>query len=221
MLFKHDRVVDDLDDPNRKAALHHLSCNIPSVLEMRKYLMEKPGRLLSSWKNTMDTSTLALLNWIVASNRSLIVQDGPVPDDEPVLNDALAMDALKNGQNGNQVIGMDKEWMQFRFAQGAPEKEQIFTDELNKFGLEEKKYPSLFLWHGSPLRNWHSIIRSGLDFKTSQHGRAYGNGVYFSSHLDVSLGYTGGVIPMRPRGPKVSLGEASQPLHFRHSFVFG
>ncbi|KAH6896906.1 hypothetical protein B0T10DRAFT_167910 [Thelonectria olida] len=200
LLFKHDRDIDDLSDPERNSALQHLSCIIPPVLEMREYLMEKPGRLLSSWKGFLDTSTLTLLNWIVASNRSLIVQDGPVPADAPVpdASGTLTKDARVHAQNGNRVIGMDEEWMQFRFAQGAPEKEQIFTDELEKcrrVGVEEKKCPSLFLWHGSPLSNWHSIIRSGLDFKSHLHGRAYGDGVYFSPSLHTSLNYSGVILP--------------------------
>lgn len=60
-------------------------------------------------------------------------------------------------------------------------------------------------FHGSPLRNWHSIIREGLLLKTPLHGRAYGHGgfcvalsqvvadmdgsgVYFAKDGSVSMG---------------------------------
>ena len=39
--------------------------------------------------------------------------------------------------------------------------------------------------------NWHGIIREGLHFKVTLHGRASGDGVYFSNMFEVSQGYTG------------------------------
>ena len=39
--------------------------------------------------------------------------------------------------------------------------------------------------------NWHGIIREGLHFKDKLHGRAFGDGVYFSNSYEVSQGYTG------------------------------
>ncbi|EEU42276.1 uncharacterized protein NECHADRAFT_40310 [Fusarium vanettenii 77-13-4] len=95
------------------------------------------------------------------------------------------------------VQGMGAGWMQFRFAQGSPEKEEAFFKELTKLkeiNGQPKTHPSLFAWHGSPLENWHSIIRTGLDFSTTLHGRAYGNGVYLGKEFSTSQGYTmGGV----------------------------
>jgi ubiquitin-conjugating enzyme E2 Q len=46
-------------------------------------------------------------------------------------------------------------------------------------------------FHGSPLYNWHGIIREGLHFKETQHGRAYGHGVYHSLEFNTSSGYSG------------------------------
>jgi ubiquitin-conjugating enzyme E2 Q len=48
----------------------------------------------------------------------------------------------------------------------------------------------MFAWHGSRLANWHSIIRTGLDFLEPLNGRAYGHGVYHSQDLNTSLGYS-------------------------------
>jgi ubiquitin-conjugating enzyme E2 Q len=53
------------------------------------------------------------------------------------------------------------------------------------------KFPTLFAWHGSPLHNWHSIIREGLHFNETHHGRAFGHGVYHSLDVNTSIGYSG------------------------------
>lgn len=57
------------------------------------------------------------------------------------------------------------------------------------FGANVLTDPTLFAFHGSPLPNWHSIIREGLHFQEVAHGRAYGNGCYHSLDLRTSMGY--------------------------------
>ncbi|KAM5345747.1 hypothetical protein ACJ41O_011608 [Fusarium nematophilum] len=223
MVFKHDTDVDELENGDRERCLMLMTHTIPSVLDMRKYLLGRPGRRLSSWRR-MDSSTLALLNWIVASNRSFIVQDAAVPDGSrnptakpfhtplanPVPSRAMLMpspnaalnplpieagvndESTTESDSPNLVQGMEAGWMQFRFAQGSPEKEQVFVKELTKLNEPggQRHHPSLFAWHGSRLENWHSIIRTGLDFSTTLNGRAYGNGVYFSKDFYTSQGYS-------------------------------
>lgn len=188
MLFQHNKDIDEIQITDRDYNLIQLTRMIPSVEEMRSYLLERPGSSLSLWKG-MNSSTLALLNWIVASNRSFIVQDGPIPDGQSPVGGAADSPSI--------VQGMGAGWMQFRFAQGSPEKEEAFFKELTKLketNGQPKMHPSLFAWHGSPLENWHSIIRTGLDFSTTLHGRAYGNGVYLGKEFSTSQGYTmGGV----------------------------
>ncbi|EHK26598.1 uncharacterized protein TRIVIDRAFT_122720, partial [Trichoderma virens Gv29-8] len=90
------------------------------------------------------------------------------------------------------VKGLPPQWMQFRFLQGTPERENLFMKEVTAVSQskgEQSKFPTIFAWHGSSLQNWHSIIRTGLDFNTVQNGRAYGDGVYMSNDFLVSLGY--------------------------------
>ncbi|KAF4975451.1 hypothetical protein FZEAL_7748 [Fusarium zealandicum] len=188
MLFKHEKDVDGLEAAERDQRLMYMTHTIPPIQEMREYLIGRPARRLSSWKR-MDTSTLALLNWIVASNRSFIVQDAPVSASPftAVEADNAAFDSA------NLVQGMTMPWLQFRFAQGSPEKEQVFLQELKQLkgpNGAPKQHPSLFAWHGSPLENWHSIIRTGLDFSTTLHGRAFGHGVYLSKDFSTSQGYS-------------------------------
>ncbi|KAI9158644.1 Ubiquitin-conjugating enzyme E2Q-like protein [Paramyrothecium foliicola] len=158
--------LDELESEQRDIALMFLTKRIPRVLDMH-------------------SNVLSLLRWIVASNTSLVVQDEQVPEPEcPDTKDAVS---------ARKVQGVGTGWMQFRFAQGSPAKEQRFTEELKNLktgNLVPAKYPTLFAWHGSPIGNWHSIIRSGLDFQSQLHGRAYGNGVYFSDTMNTSLGYS-------------------------------
>ncbi|KAF5022620.1 hypothetical protein F66182_5335 [Fusarium sp. NRRL 66182] len=185
MVFKYDQDIDDLPKTARDQALTTMINCIPSVHEMRDYLTQRPGRRLNSWQR-MDASTLGLLHWIVASNRSHIVQDAPVPGSSLGINETEAR---------NLVHGVDRGWLQFRFAQGSPDKEEVFLQELMRVGRAQGRgkqeiYHSLFAWHGSPLENWHSIIRTGLDFSAILNGRAYGNGVYLAKDFKTSSSYS-------------------------------
>ncbi|KAF3919488.1 hypothetical protein ABW20_dc0100420 [Dactylellina cionopaga] len=152
---------------------------LPSVREMKDRLRQQH---LSSWGDRISPAALGVLRWIVASNRACIVQ----------------VDGLETGSNGvfpatqteDRVYGMGN-WMQFRFAMGAPDKEQKFqTATTNAARRLRLKHPTLFAWHGSPLINWHAIIREGLNFNQTLNGRAYGNGCYHSMDFRTSLGYT-------------------------------
>lgn len=181
-LFGYWRNIDELAIEQRRYALLSILDGLPSVLDMRKYLLAQPGSRLASWSR-INASELAVLNWTVASNRSLIVQDDVVADhDKPIPNSAW-----------NKVTSADSNmlpYMQFRFLQGSPETEQKFEHKAHDM-LKKTKLPTLFAWHGSRLKNWHSIIRTGLDFSVSENGRAFGHGVYFSSDMMTSLGYSG------------------------------
>ncbi|OTA06612.1 hypothetical protein A9Z42_0073600 [Trichoderma parareesei] len=184
MLLRHDCEIDYLDEANRAVALAMILQEIPSVLEMRSFLLKNPGQRLASWSR-LDKPALTLLQWIISSNRSLILQNDAVPR------------LQQGGQivadpNPNRVEGLPPQWMQFRFLQGTPERERIFTGEiatLSKSEGDAAKFPTIFAWHGSALHNWHSIIRTGLDFNRVINGRSFGDGVYMSNNFQVSLGY--------------------------------
>lgn len=66
--------------------------------------------------------------------------------------------------------------------------------------MRDSTCPTIFAWHGSSLHNWHSILREGLHFNEVVNGRAYGNGVYFSTHAQTSLVYSGAMFG-RGAGP--------------------
>ncbi|KAL1953869.1 hypothetical protein VTO42DRAFT_2093 [Malbranchea cinnamomea] len=172
----YDTNFDDLDQDEKRAMIATLLETLPTVEEMRTFLTDRsssPSPVLSSWRDRIPKSALDILRWIVASNRSCIIQENP------------------NSAN-DSVYGMDG-YMQFRFAQGAPDKEQRFMQSVAAATAQKNlKHPTIFAWHGSPLSNWHGILREGLHFRDTLHGRAFGHGVYMSSHFTTSSIYMAG-----------------------------
>ncbi|OBT82626.1 hypothetical protein VE02_07903 [Pseudogymnoascus sp. 03VT05] len=178
---------DDLTVQQKDATMLSLLRNMPSINDMKAYLQAtkvsgEPS--FRNWTDRMCPAALGLLRWIVASNLSCIVQVDRYPGQPEA--DVLSNNASRLGQKVTNLDG----WVQFRFAQGAPDKEQKFHKALSlKKGSISEEFPTLFAWHGSAVHNWHSIIRSGLDFNQIANGRAFGNGCYHSSHFQTSLGY--------------------------------
>ncbi|KAJ6784120.1 hypothetical protein PWT90_07270 [Aphanocladium album] len=187
-LFGYWQDIDEFknDLPRSSLALLTILDGLPSVLEMRKYLLAQPGRRLATWSR-INASELAVLNWTVASNRSLIVQDDIVVNVDMQDKSDPAWNKIRSSQ------GTEQPHMQFRFLQGSPEMEQKFEEKAQAM-LKQTQTPTIFAWHGSRLKNWHSIIRTGLDFTVVENGRASGHGVYFSSDMNTSLGYSGHAI---------------------------
>lgn len=171
-VIPYNRNFDDLRLDEKQHMVSQILDTLPSVEEMTAFLGDKSTkRELSAWKERISPAALDILRWIVASNRSFIKLDDP-----------------RNSQN--KVIGMD-DFIQFRLVQGAPDKEHDFTRAVFRHGRRAcHSYPTMFAWHGSPLYNWHSILREGLHFEHTAHGRAYGNGVYFSSSFQQAIAYT-------------------------------
>ena len=176
-LVIYDQNFDDLDDYEKQNSICMLLDTLPSVQQMNDYLRIKGGQEMSlrTWADRISPAALGLLRWIIASNRSCIIQVDSLDDSER--------------KSEERVAGMPG-WMQFRFAQGAPDKEQRFVTSV-KDTTAQQKHPTMFAWHGSPLYNWHGIVREGLHFEKADHGRAYGNGVYHSLQALTSMGYSG------------------------------
>lgn len=172
---------DELKDDAKRGALVSLLELLPSVPEMKNYLSSQCTPDLAKWSSRIPPAVLSVLRWVIASNRACIMQ-------------VYDMD-LKTGSpvpKEDRVYGM-KDWMQFRFAMGAPDKEKRFQKEVRETTVRlSLQHPTLFAFHGSALQNWHSIIREGLHYAEIRNGRAYGNGVYHSLELSTSLGYSGG-----------------------------
>ena len=173
----YDQNFDDLSPNEKSKAIRILLDTIPSITRMKDYLETSRHSSLQSWSDRLSPAALGVLRWIIASNRSCIVH---------VDNNGSSMKSSEE-----RVYGMP-DYIQFRFAQGAPDKEQRFIQSIRE-NIDPTKtdYPTLFAWHGSSLHNWHSIVREGLHFKDVVNGRACGHGVYLSPHASTSLGYSG------------------------------
>jgi ubiquitin-conjugating enzyme E2 Q len=175
--YVYDVNFDELTDHQKRGAIVAQLDLLPGVVEIKEYLTRNRMATLANWSERISPTASGILRWIIASNRACIVQvDNPDQSD-------------KKGEA--RLPGMEG-WMQFRFAMGAPDKERRFISSVQETRDRLKlNHPTLFAWHGSPLANWHGIIREGLHFKDALHGRAYGNGVYHSLDFNTSQGYSG------------------------------
>lgn len=189
-LLLYDTDMDDLAPDHKLQVMKFVLDSLPSITSLRNYLKVHPEKKIRDVPQVTPAAA-TLLEWIVASNRSCIVQTG-----DP--NDADESSSSEDYSTGDSfdptlISGMAG-YTQFRFAQGSPDKEIRFNNTLQdvkkKHGL---KHETLFAWHGSPLGNWHSIVRTGLNYNVVSHGRAFGDGVYFSNHFATSSHYTTGV----------------------------
>lgn len=179
----YNQQFDDLDDSMKRKSICSLLDTLPSVKQMREYLQANKELSLRMWAERISPAALGVLRWIIASNRSCIVQVDSINVDGEICN------------SEERVSGM-RSWMQFRFAQGAPDKEQRFIRSVREASERlTLQFPTLFAWHGSPMHNWHGIVREGLHFQDTVHGRAFGHGVYHSLQCGTSLGYSIGHAP--------------------------
>lgn len=176
----YDQNFDDLTFKDKQATICTLLDTLPSVSDMKEYLQSKRGKDmdLRGWPDHISPAAAGVLRWIIASNRSCIIEV-----------DHIEGEASRASEE--RVTGMSQ-WMQFRFAQGAPDKEQRFLQSIRDT-TAQARYPTQYAWHGSPLHNWHSIVREGLHFQQTAHGRAFGHGVYHATNVQTSLGYSGGL----------------------------
>lgn len=178
-MLPYDQNMDELEERQKQLLMMLLLETTPSVESMRNYLSSHPDQQIESWDG-LTPSASKLLRWVVASNRSYIVQVDECPTKDGKLEPGLA-------RRREKISGVDG-WLQFRFAQGSPERELAFQHALQAVKKQPK---SILAWHGSALGHWHSIIRAGLNFDRVVNGRVYGHGVYFSRRFDVSRGYCG------------------------------
>jgi ubiquitin-conjugating enzyme E2 Q len=175
--YTYNQNFDELHEFSKRQAIYRLLECLPSVAELRLYLLRKAQSGLNTWVDRLSPAALGILRWIIASNRACIMQ---------------VDDADSKGKKGEERLYGMTGWTQFRFAMGAPDKERRFITAVRSTAERLMlKYPTLFAWHGSPLQNWHSIIREGLHFNHTAHGRAYGHGVYHSLDYNTSQGYCG------------------------------
>ncbi|ETO35537.1 hypothetical protein RFI_01525 [Reticulomyxa filosa] len=83
---------------------------------------------------------------------------------------------------------------QFEFVTSSPEGEYTFQQLCKK--AEAHRGPgrgSVFAWHGSPMENWHTILRTGLKNMSNsnqmRNGAAFGSGIYLAPQSGTSYWY--------------------------------
>lgn len=150
-LMFYDTEFDDLDDAGKAGAIVTILNTLPSISLLREYVIKNPHDRLRSYPG-ISPAAATLLEWIVASNRSCILQVTPVEDSH--VQDRTLLESIKT--RGQEAIPSLKDCVQFRFAQGAPDKELRFHRALKDLdGQINPDFPTLFAWHGSSLSNWY------------------------------------------------------------------
>ncbi|SPQ27607.1 af7102b5-66b2-4079-b283-868b21aaec68 [Thermothielavioides terrestris] len=195
-VFLYDTDFDALSDVDKGIAIRNILDTLPPILDIEDWLADHPYSSIRDM-DRISPAAASLLQWIVSSNRSCIFQ---VDRSREVAGrwrgqigaSAGTLPPAGRGRNREheRILGMDG-WVQFRFAQGSPDKELRFNRALQEVAARKhmKENPTIFAWHGSRLSNWHSILRTGLDYRDVTSGRAFGNGVYFSPRSSISTGY--------------------------------
>jgi len=108
-------------------------------------------------------NTYELISFIIKSNKMMIQPYNIV-------------DIKENNNNKNDKV------MQFK----------IIHTQLVEDKFADKK--SIYLYHGSRTENWYSIMRNDIKIgscnkKYFMNGVSYGNGIYLSNNISMSLGY--------------------------------
>lgn len=123
----YNQQFDALQPEMKHLCILSLLNTLPPVSEMHSWLLRNTGvgdkASLKKWEQRISPSALACLRWIIASNRSCIV----------ALNSSGADDNTNEVQDthSSPVCGMGS-YMQFRFAMGAPDKEQRFVKAMRE-----------------------------------------------------------------------------------------
>ncbi|THH00560.1 hypothetical protein EW026_g1985 [Hermanssonia centrifuga] len=166
---------DPLSHQDKRRAITTLIASLPPILDMKRHLQKRSKMgaskpRLQEIDRTILPAAWSVLRWCVASCTA-------------------HLEELTSGED--LLKGIGNRWRQFRFTVGAPDAEAKFHEEQSRACATDpnaNRYPSLYAFHGSAAKNWHSIIRHGLWYKTVAHGRAYGHGVYFAKEGNVSMG---------------------------------
>lgn len=158
--FLSGETSNDIKD---ESDICNLLNSLPPVDKLAK-LVQVPYGLQAAFSKGNNDRALRLLRWVVLSNRA----------------------HLRHLRKPEEMIaGLNKHWTQFKMLTSRPEKEEIFQRR-----KAEKNGKTIFGFHGSPLFNWHSILRTELNTKKILHGRACGHGIYHGYDTETSLQYT-------------------------------
>jgi len=163
--FSNDLFIGFTKDDDFATGAARIVTLLESLPNVTK-LAEIPGKDLIMYLNSIDPLLTPLLKWIFKSNLTLLFE----------LNEPHIRIKELNA------------FGQFKMVTANPAAERKFNQHLLALPSSTKN-KTLYAFHGSPVQNWHSIIRNGLNIKRILNARAYGDGVYHSLEFATSERY--------------------------------
>lgn len=140
---------------------------MPSIDSLLSYAKKGGTKMIKKSLLYKDKLLWPLLRWIVSTNRSYLIP-------------------LRSQQEKFEGVPSS---FQFKFVSYTPEREYMFQELSRK----NNNCGSIFAWHGSPIANWHTILRTGLknmsNTKNMRNGAVYGNGIYLAPNSGTSYWY--------------------------------
>lgn len=172
--------------------------NVSTVIKERE-IITSIDIVLASLKNSyndaellerLNPQTYELIRFILEANKVFIKADNLLSSSDLVIYNPYT-DTNKSGHakehaTQNTVIDLNS----LGLIQFKVEHTQLVEDRF-------KAQDTVYLYHGSRAENWYSIMCNGLKIGSKSkyflNGAAYGNGIYLSDDIKLSLGYSTGV----------------------------
>ena len=120
----------------------------------------------------------AFVKFALKSNKTLIYQSN-------LFNSQDVISASSNEEHANVIVEQLVNITQLSVKHTHQEEEKF-----------KKAKQTCYLYHGSAVENWYSIMRNGLkvgsNSKYFKNGAAHGAGIYLSNTINLSIGYSAG-----------------------------
>jgi ubiquitin-protein ligase len=141
----------------------------------------------------LNANTYELLKFILEGNKMLLKADNLLSS-----NDIIQVQA-----ENHSLVEMEKFKNIVKHIKEKDIKEKDILDAVKQFKVEhtalvEDRFrgrDTIYLYHGSRAENWYSILANGIKIGSKSkyflNGAAYGNGIYLSNDINLSLGYSG------------------------------
>eukprot|EP01083_Nonionella_stella_P307058 1077784_1 len=140
---------------------------IPSIDTLLGYAKKGGNRTIKRSLGYKSPLLWPLLRWMVVTNRSHLV---------PLRTKQERFDGLPS-------------CVQFKFVSYTPEREY----RMQQLSKKNNDCGTIYAWHGSPMGNWHNILRNGLknmsNTKHMRNGAAFGRGIYLAPDSGTSYWY--------------------------------
>ncbi len=144
---------------------------VPGIDELTRFCH---NHTLLKFLNTINPLLVPVLRWVFSSNRAYLRELEP-----------------------HEQVSSLKTQHQFILLNCTPEHEHEFQASKRQLQLSHPEKPSsIYAFHGSDTKKWHSILRSNVknmsNTKYMSTGAAYGQGIYLSPDSSVSMAYCKG-----------------------------